>query len=1006
MLSRKILLVALLICTFAGFSQDKKQRLPSTFTGVSKPMKPVNALRSKKNLIPASEKPQGGAPRLRIKNKTIPGKGLPKGMDPLLLKQKSFKGTKALAAPILTFEADAREASPSDPTGAVGPNHYVSARNSAFSIHDKSGNVLQQSISLENIFEGENDGDPIVFYDNFADRFVITQFFGAFSQGAGPFGFLIAVCQGSNPVTDGWYTYRYEVDSFPDYPKFSVWSDGYYITANKNQNSPSVNEVVFVLERDKMLVGEDTAGIQGFALPGALTNGFYSPLAFNAIGTVLPPRGLGHIVYYQDDSWDGVSEDKIKLWSLGVDWDTPSNSFIAEDQELSVSGGDISAFDATFSSGSTLNLPQPGGGGEDKDALQGAIMQVLNYRRFCGYNSVVFNFAVDIDNRVNSSGNELDHVSGIRWYELRQDGDNAPWYVNQEGTYAAPGGKSAWCASMAMDIYGNIGMGYSSVGTVQDGADRDSFISLHYTGRLVDDPPGMMTFAEQTIKNGTGVSQGKERYGDYSHLTVDPIDQNTFWFISEYPEATGTNMRDYVGVFKVATAIGNDIGVIAIDGPVTSTFESTESVKVRIKNFGEVAASNFPVQYSINGGPVVTEIFSGTISPGNEANFTFAKQEDFSAEREFMIEVQTDLASDATPINDCTSAVIFNLPADDVGVAAIINPKTGTGLAIDEPVMVNIKNYGGKAQSGFEVYYVVDNGTRITERYNDVLEGQSSQFFTFSQTFDFSDFRTYIVESGTILSNDQNLNNDLVIEEVLHEQCNPTSNCSQSQDGIISFELSNVVNRDIPCNDGYERFPNLIIDIAKTEEYVLTIQTGFVSEESQRFSIWIDYDDNTVYEEDELVLSNQVIKSNFEDQKYKFEVSADAPVGQHRMRIRGADTQNSGGVTKLNDPCAEITFGTTHDYFVKISERVEDSDIVVVSGDNDQFTFTMSDFNADESLPINIYDLSGQIIHSNVITKNSGIFEYDLDMSYVQSAIYFVQIGSNTTGRTAKFIVP
>ncbi len=86
-------------------------------------------------------------------------------------------------------------------------------------------------------------GDPIVMYDPFADRFFISQFFSN--------GFLIAVSQGPNPVNSGWYTYQYPTNSFPDYPKFSVWSDGYYITANKDQSSASTSEVVFVIERDK-----------------------------------------------------------------------------------------------------------------------------------------------------------------------------------------------------------------------------------------------------------------------------------------------------------------------------------------------------------------------------------------------------------------------------------------------------------------------------------------------------------------------------------------------------------------------------------------------------------------------------------------------------------------------------------------------------------------------------------------------------------------------------------
>ena len=1008
MLIKKLLIPILLLSVFFSFSQEKKKKASSTYIGVSDRMKPVGSLQGKK-LIPEPKKPKQGAPKLRVKNNVIPGKGLPKGEDPLLYRQKNSFQTKTLAPPILTFEANSNEVPPTDPTGAVGPNHFVSAKNSAFAIHDKSGNLLQESISLANIFEGESDGDPIVFYDNFADRFVITQFFGAFQTG-GPYGFLVAVCRGPNPVTDGWYTYRFETDTFPDYPKFSVWSDGYYVTCNKNQNNPSGNEVVFVLERDKMLEGNETARIQGFPLPGALTNQFYCPLSFNAIGDILPPKGSGHIVYFQDDSWNGVNEDMLKLWSINLDWDAPRNSFITEDQDLTVSNGDISVFDATFDGAGIGNLPQPDGG-ELKDALQGAIMQASNYRRFCDYNSVVFNFAVDIDSRTLNNSNDSDRIAGIRWYELRQDGDNAPWYVNQEGTYTAPGGKSAWCASMAMDVYGNIGMGYSSVGTVENGANRDSFISLHYTGRTADDPPGLMTFAEQTIKNGTGVSVvsgNPNRYGDYSHLTVDPVDQSTFWFISEYPEAEGPNMRDYVGVFKIAENTGSDVGVIAIDSPRTGTL-STETVTVKVKNFGSSAISNFPVQYNVNGGPGITETFTGILQPGEVTSFTFQEQIDLSLGEEFTIESQTNFSSDETPINDCGSITIQNLPPNDIGVTQIINPSSGGGLNAQEPITVNIKNFGGEDQSNFNVYYVLDDGSRVTETFDRVLASQTSQSFTFNQTADFSEFMSFVIESGTELEADSNLENDIIIEEIIHEQCNPTSDCAGSSDGIIAFQLANVTNRDIPCNDGYENFQDLTIELDKAiGTYVLTVQTGYVQEDAQRFSVWIDFNDDNVFENEEIVLDNQVIKEDFEDQNYAFKIAPNAPVGRHRFRIRGGDTANTdGGGNKLNDPCASMKFGTTHDYFVEIGENINTtSDIIVASEGDNQFFITMSDSDADEVLRLSVYDLTGKLIVTNLVDKNAGsTFRYDLDMSYVQPGVYFVQMGSNTTGRSTKFIV-
>ena len=205
-----------------------------------------------------------------------------------------------------------------------------------------------------------------------------------------PNGILIAVCKGPDPVNDGWHTYRFNTGSFPDYEKLSIWSDGYYITANKNSGSAARSQVVYALERDKMLTGA-SAQMIGFPLPGIRTNGFYSPGGLNAIGNTLPPVGIGHsIMYMQDDAWSGISQDHLKIWTTDVDWTTPSNSSISDPQILNTA-----AFDAVFDNGSFRNLDEPGNG-PDLDAIQATMMYMTNYRRFPNHNSVVLNFVVDL----------------------------------------------------------------------------------------------------------------------------------------------------------------------------------------------------------------------------------------------------------------------------------------------------------------------------------------------------------------------------------------------------------------------------------------------------------------------------------------------------------------------------------------------------------------------------------------------------------------------------------
>lgn len=502
---------------------QKPDSLKATSTAKAIYMVEVPALSKMDNIIAAKGLGHVAPPKRRGSNTVIPGKGLPVGRDPLIQQQLNTPKSQG-RAPTVDFPAHTGTVL-NDPTGAIGPNHYVYAFNSGFGILDRSGNVLVPEASLATLFPNEDLGDPVVVYDRYADRFIIMQFSDT------PNGILIAVCQGPDPVNDGWYTYRFNTDSFPDYEKMSVWSDGYYITANKDSGNPGNSDVVYALERDEMLAGNANAQIVGFPLPSAATSGFYSPGGFNCIGPNLPPVGTPQpIVYLQDDAWAGISQDHLKIWNVSVDWNTPSNSSISSPQTINTA-----PYDSVFDNGSFNNLDEPGNG-PDIDALQATMMYMTNYRRFGSYNSAVMNFAVDV------SGN--DTKSGIRWYELRQTADGQPWTIYQEGTYTQPN-YSAFCGSISMDAQGNIGLAYTIVSSTV-------FTSLRYTGRQASDPLGTMTIAEETIVNGDAQNNRSDgRYGDYAQLTVDPTDDMTFWHIAEYMKGPNNVRKSHVAAFQI-----------------------------------------------------------------------------------------------------------------------------------------------------------------------------------------------------------------------------------------------------------------------------------------------------------------------------------------------------------------------------------------------------------------------------------------------------------------------
>ncbi|MCG9970684.1 T9SS type A sorting domain-containing protein [Christiangramia crocea] len=944
---------------------------------------------SKSKLVPPSTEFKIYNPRNRGINNVVPGKGLPKTVDPAL---QSKMGDIKAKTPIITFDAAISRSTPTDPTGVVGPNHYLNAWNSAFSIWDKNKNQIVPPSSLASIggeFQGEVLGDPIVVYDEAADRYIISQFSDS------PESFLIAVSQGPDPVNDGWYTYRFTTNGIlPDYPKMSVWGDGYYITTNKNSRTADENPVVYVVERDKMLTGK-TAGILAFPLPGIETNGFYSPAGFQTVGPELPPPGNSPIVYLQDDAWAGVSEDHLKIWLINVDWNDLSVSTISESQELSSANG-VSPFIATFDGGSFSNLSQPDGA-PDVDALQATMMYMTQYRRFASYNSVVMNFVVDVD------PSAAEHA-GIRWYELRQQNDGGLWSVYQEGTYA-PDKRDRFSGSIGIDARGNIGLGY----TVLDNSPADPvYPSLRYTGRFVNDPPGIMTLEEQSIFEGESPNPNS-RYGDYAHLSVDPSDGVTFWHNGEVFQ--GIDRVNTVGVFRIAADRPNDIGVTSLLTPQNATLTASEVISVSIRNFGTNAISDFEVSYSVNEGPEITEMFEGTLASSSAAEYTFEETADLSEIGEiYNIVVSTNLENDSNPDNDTIEEEVKNLPPRDVGVTSIDAPTTGQSLGGNEEVTVTLENFGGQSQQDIPVSYQIGNNAPVNEIFNQVLPVGEEAVYTFNQSANLEPFGRYRITSRTMLEDDFDPSNDSDIKSVANISCIPEGSDCSFGDGISYFELGDILNERIPCGDGYIDFIGESTDLDRSQgDFTVSVQSYFAEDDAEKFSMWIDLNDNGVFEDDERVITSEVITEENTWQSFGFSIPEDAPLGQHLLRIRAGDTNYDGD---LNDPCSVMQYGTTHDYSVNVTDStidIEDfilneADLKVVTAGGNQYRVIM-ETSFDEPLRITVHNILGQKMLENQLFNDGDGYVYELDMSYAARGVYLVRVGTRKVGKVMRFIV-
>ncbi len=973
MMIRRWSLVILVLLLSIGLNAQNKTLVKAGSYTVAEYVKIIPALSSLEN-IPAPDPGHAAPEKRRGANRVVPGKGYPKAGDPLVEQQKIVNKVSGIT-PILNFDAH-NSGVLNDPTGAIGPNHYVNAFNSGFRIFDRTGSPLTNEASLGTLFPGETLGDPVVVYDRFADRFIIMEFSNT------PNGILVAVGQGPDPVNDGWFTYRFNMNAFPDYEKLSIWSDGYYITANKSQGSPGTSDVVFALERDEMLLGNPNAQMVGFPLSGIRISGFYSPGGFNTIGPELPPAGNAPIIYMADDAWSGVSEDHLKIWNINVDWNTPSSSTISTPQEIPTL-----PFDGVFDGGSFSNLTQPNG--NDIDALQATMMYMTNYRRFADYNAAVLNFVVDLD------GN--DALAGIRWFELRQDNDGDPWYIYQEGTYVQPDGHSAYSGSISMDAQGNIGLGYTIVSTTM-------FPSIRCTGRRPSDPLGTMPIAEAILGDGNS-NDPSYRYGDYSQLTVDPVDDMGFWHIGEYFINSSRTSR--VGAFKIASDYANDMALASLDAPVDGELSSSEMVTITILNSGNDPQSNIPVSYQLDNGSVVSEVYTETLEAGETAQHTFSTPANMDVVGQtYTIMTTTSLPTDENTSNDTLISMVTYLWPDDIGVSDITSPVSGTNLTDNESVSVVIRNFGTATQSDFDASYELD-GTVVTESVSGPLDEGESIIYTFNESADLSNIGIYELTSYTELTTDAVLTNDTATSVVMNRSCEPGADCSFGG-GFWLFQLGSINNETECSENGYGDYTDQMTMLERNMTHELVVETGFGS---QYVRVWIDFNDNFVFELDELVVDNYEIAPGQGGGTYMenipLHIPGTASLGQHMMRAK-----TNLGAPVPDDGCEETLYGETEDYMAEVVLYTQIGDqpfslteMIVANMGFNKFNVVLKSDEITEALVLNVHNVLGQKLVENRVNHHEGSYTYPLDMSYAKPGVYIIRIGNSSYGKVRRIVV-
>ncbi len=427
---------------------------------------------------------------------------------------------------------------PPDTNGDVSADYFVQMVNTVLAVYDTAdGSLLAGPALMSDLFDvgtqklcaTHDDGDPVVLYDQLADRWMISQF--ALNFNANKYAMCIAVSTSADP-TGTWYAYQFfypKSGILNDYPKFGLWPDGYYASFNQF-NGTSFNWAgagVIVYERTEMLAGDPAAQQYVNLKPVDINLGGFLPSDLD--GPTPPPMGAPNVfAMFDPDEW-GFPDDRLQLWEFAVDWAMPENSSFAHADNLSTANFNPFVckaweYDCVPQKGTTNKV----------DALWDRLMYRLQYRNDSDQTLVV-------THTVRRSGKR----AGIRWYDLTDTGSGGAYEIADQGTYAPDSKKSRWMPSAALNGNGDMAVGYSI-------SAPGMYPSINVAGRDMLDPAGMLTF-DKRVFTGKGSEKGKYgRWGDYASMSVDPSDDCSFWFTTQYYQSTSQwNWRTRIVHFEL-----------------------------------------------------------------------------------------------------------------------------------------------------------------------------------------------------------------------------------------------------------------------------------------------------------------------------------------------------------------------------------------------------------------------------------------------------------------------
>jgi hypothetical protein len=605
----------------------------------------------------------------------------------------------------------ANGSAPPDTNGSAGTTQFVEWVNTEFAVYDKTGRLLLGPVLGNTLWSGfgppcetTNDGDIVVLFDKLNNRWVMSQLS---INGTPPFNQCVAVSTTSD-ATGTFARYAFQQPNFNDYPKLGVWPDAYYVSYNIFDSVSGFFQGARLCAMDGAAMRAGSAATQQ-CFP--LSTNFGSVLPSDVDGTTPPPAGEPAFFLGFDNNLSSLD-----LWKFHVDFAAPGNSTLTGPVNLAVS-----PFNEACGGGTCV--PQSGTS-QQLDSLGDRVMYRLAYRNFGSHESLVVNHSITAGSGV-----------GVRWYEIQSPAGNP--VVFQSGTFA-PDSSYRWMGSIAMDKVGNIALGYSvSSGSLHP--------AIRYTGRVPSDPLGTMETETSIIEGPGSQINFLHRWGDYSSMSVDPVDDCTFWYSSEYQPSNGSfNWHTRIASFKFP-GCGQSLTPTTTTlsaSPASSTYGTSVTFTATVGPTSGTGTPSGTVTFSDGG----TNLGTGTLDASGKATFatstlsagsrsltaTYGGNSTFGGSASAPLAYAVTKANTSTSVSSNNSASAYG---QAVTFTATVSPPAATGTVqfFDGGTSLGTATLSGGRASVSTSSLAVGNHS-ITATYSGDANNTGSSSSTLTQT--------------------------------------------------------------------------------------------------------------------------------------------------------------------------------------------------------------------------------------------------------------------------------